>query len=415
MKEASKAFSTNAKVSEAATQKHINPVYYVTEGLMFIEPYIDTLRATCKQRWIGMSVLDVYRKEFQEFPPSYYELAVEKGAIRVNGKQIVPTFKLHTSNIITHCVHMHEPPTIAEELRIVHEDDDILVVDKPASLPVHPTGRYRYNTLIERLKIERGWKFLGPCNRIDIPTSGIVLLGKTPEASRRIAAEMLAGNIQKTYFARVAGNFPDTPNLVCEAPLTTAGFKRCTQAIADHADAVASSKECKTLFNRLFYDALTDTSVVECKPVTGRAHQIRVHLQHLGHPIHNDSLYNNALWQCKRSEMPGASAYEVAKAVAPHLATIEGHAFEAAILPKQTDASFDCVDFAELHTDDGQAVICWKCNLDVEIATLKRNLPRIDLHSFSYVIPNLGYTFQTFIPSWARQNDPVLSENEIQK
>ncbi|KAJ9120688.1 hypothetical protein QFC22_002619 [Naganishia vaughanmartiniae] len=126
-------------------------------------------------------------------------------------------------------------------------------------------------------------------DRIEL-TSGLMILALTGKASTGLAEEFIKGHVKKEYLARVNGKFPEEEIVVDQSLLTIdrqMGVVICTP----------DGKDAKTIFKRLHYDAKRDQSVVHCKPITGRTHQIRVHLQYIGHPIVNDPLYGTSdIW-----------------------------------------------------------------------------------------------------------------------
>ena len=225
---------------------------------------------------------------------------------------------MKNGDVISHTLHRHEPPVTSQPIGIVNEDDDMIVINKPAGVPVHPAGRYNFNSIIEIMRAERShtWNPL-PCNRLDRLTSGVMFIGKHPRAAEKISVQIQDRNVKKEYVARVIGEFPDG-DVVCEQPVMQISPKLGLNR------ARASGKSAKTLFRRLaYYPPLKGTdmknrdqpeqrseremirdskmswkskeghSIVRCLPVTGRTHQLRVHLQFLGHPISNDPIYCN--------------------------------------------------------------------------------------------------------------------------
>lgn len=206
----------------------------------------------------------------------------------------------------------------AQPIGIVHEDNDMIVINKPAGVPVHPAGRYNLNSIIEIMRAERShaWNPL-PCNRLDRLTSGVMFIGKNPKAAENISVQIQERSVKKEYVAKVIGEFPEG-DVICEQPVMQISPKLGLNR------ARASGKEARTVFKRLAYypparlvngeagkpeDTRTDKqqvrdskmewkakeghSIVRCLPVTGRTHQLRVHLQFLGHPISNDPIYCN--------------------------------------------------------------------------------------------------------------------------
>lgn len=194
----------------------------------------------------------------------------------------------------------------------------MIVINKPAGVPVHPAGRYNYNSIVEIMRAERGydWNPL-PCNRLDRLTSGVMFIGKHARAAAKLTDQIMGRTVKKEYIARVIGEFPEG-DVVCDQPVMQISPKLGLNR------ARASGKDAKTIFKRLAYyppikhingkhaepkDLRTNRekerdshmswkskegySIVRCLPLTGRTHQLRVHLQFLGHPISNDPIYCN--------------------------------------------------------------------------------------------------------------------------
>jgi tRNA pseudouridine synthase 9 len=199
-------------------------------------------------------------------------------------------------------------------IAIIHEDNDMIVINKPAGVPVHPAGRYNYNSVVEIMRAERGhnWNPL-PCNRLDRLTSGIMFIGKNPKAAEKLSLQIQGRTVRKEYIARVKGEFPDG-EVVCDMPILQISPKLGLNRVR------ANGKAARTVFKKLAYypsksrvdaidrkggELVTESeaskpkgySIVRCLPVTGRTHQLRVHLQFLGHPIANDPIYaNRRVW-----------------------------------------------------------------------------------------------------------------------
>lgn len=236
----------------------------------------------------------------------------------MNGKPVPSIYyPIRNGDIISHTLHRHEPPVTAQAIGIVHEDDDLIVINKPAGVPVHPAGRYNYNSIVELMRAARGpdWNPM-PCNRLDRLTSGIMFVAKHASAAERLGKQIQQRSVAKEYVARVVGEFP-AGDVVCEQAILQISPKLGLNR------ARASGKEARTIFRRLAYypgeriageggtraDESEEErrrkdetrpwrrkegySIVRCMPLTGRTHQLRVHLQFLGHPIANDPIYCN--------------------------------------------------------------------------------------------------------------------------
>ncbi|KAL8721819.1 MAG: hypothetical protein Q9225_001574 [Loekoesia sp. 1 TL-2023] len=293
--------------------------YYLEDGLRKVRPYHFTYNTYCKQRWRGRELLDIFATEFRDRPQEYYKDAIECGNVTINGQKVSSVQQIvKNGDVISHTLHRHEPPVTAQPIGIVHEDNNMIVINKPAGVPVHPAGRYNYNSIVEIMRAERGhgWNPL-PCNRLDRLTSGVMFVGKHPKAAEKLTDQIMARTVKKEYVARVIGEFPEG-DVICDQPVMQISPKLGLNR------ARASGKDARTIFKRMaFYPPRPMTngsgpkpedhrsekektqdskmawkgkegySIVRCLPLTGRTHQLRVHLQFLGHPISNDPIYCN--------------------------------------------------------------------------------------------------------------------------
>ncbi|XP_037550831.1 RNA pseudouridylate synthase domain-containing protein 2 [Nematolebias whitei] len=270
-------------------QEHFDEAsYYFENGLRKVYPYYFDFKTYCKGRWIGKSLQEVFTNEFRAESMEYYEKAVEKGRIRLNGNPVKNlSMVLRNNDLIGNTVHRHEPPVVGRPLEILVDDGEVLVVDKPASIPVHPCGRFRHNSVIFILGKEHGISALHTIHRLDRLTSGVLLFARTLETSKKLDQMVRDRQLEKEYVCRVEGEFPEA-ELICEEPILVVAFK------VGLCRVDPKGKESRTVFQRLSFNG--KTSVVRCLPLTGRTHQIRVHLQYLGFPILNDPIYGSLVW-----------------------------------------------------------------------------------------------------------------------
>lgn len=189
------------------------------------------------------------------------------------------------------------PPHMAATpmpLSLLYEDADMVVLDKPPGVVVHPArghmhGRTLQNGLLHRYAGERGREgvTIGPCHRIDRDTSGVAVFSRTREAYRNLTAQFADhGAVKKTYLAVVEG-VPSWDGAECREPLMEdpADDRRALVAPVEEGGKVA-----RTSFSVLRRGR--GGALVEASPHTGRGHQIRVHLAHMGYPILGDATYN---------------------------------------------------------------------------------------------------------------------------
>ncbi|TMW46612.1 hypothetical protein DOY81_008308 [Sarcophaga bullata] len=261
--------------------------YYIENGLRKVYPYYFTFTTFTKGRWVGEKILDVFAREFRAHPAEEYERCIKSGTLTVNYEKVPIDYRLKHNDLLANIVHRHEVPVTSQPITIVYMDDDIVVVNKPASIPVHPCGRYRHNTVVFILAKEYNLKNLRTIHRLDRLTSGLLLFGRSPKKARQMEHQIRNRQVQKEYICRVEGNFPEGI-IECSEPIEVVSYKIGVCKVSP------KGKDCMTTFQKISYNG--KTSVVLCKPLTGRMHQIRVHLQYLGYPVVNDPLYNHEVF-----------------------------------------------------------------------------------------------------------------------
>ncbi len=180
---------------------------------------------------------------------------------------------------------------VPDSLTILHEDPYLVAIDKPPGLAVHPSGRRLSGTLINMLhgmyrNLEDPTRDIIPklCHRLDRETSGIILVAKDPIAHSEVRKQFEKGKVQKTYLALVEGRLADDEGWIDER-IGPAERAKVRLKMAVRRDGQESLTRYKVLARS------QSMSLVECRPQTGRQHQIRVHLAHIGHPIVGDKLY----------------------------------------------------------------------------------------------------------------------------
>jgi 23S rRNA pseudouridine1911/1915/1917 synthase len=164
-------------------------------------------------------------------------------------------------------------------------------VDKPAGLPVHPTTRYLKGNLLTLLEKDFGTGSLHLCHRIDRETSGIVLLSRDLDGERFIKRQFSSRRVHKSYLALVKGHPSPAEGLV-DAPLRRSPHSsvHTKMEVAVGPAVLSPGKPARTRYRTV--DRSRRFALVECFPETGRQHQIRIHMAHLGHPIVGDKIYS---------------------------------------------------------------------------------------------------------------------------
>jgi 23S rRNA-/tRNA-specific pseudouridylate synthase len=184
--------------------------YIIKDGVRHVKPYPHEFISFAKGRWVGLELISMLCKEFGSHPRSYWEAAISCGNVLVNDKSVTSDYVLRHSDRLLHRSHRHEPP-ITGEVKLLGETSDLLAVSKPASLPMHPCGSYRYNTLMfimAKEPLTENQPRLNLVHRLDRVTSGVVIMAKTKEAANRVCNEIRSNKTKKVYLARVKGRFP---------------------------------------------------------------------------------------------------------------------------------------------------------------------------------------------------------------
>ena len=181
-------------------------------------------------------------------------------------------------------------PEVNADIRILHEDEAMIVINKPAPLPIHPSGRFNRNTLQAILQTVYHPQKPRPAHRLDANTSGLVVFTRTRHFAKFVQPQFERGEVEKTYLARVIGN-PVEDTFFCDAPIADEPVVAGARQI-DTADGIPA----RTEFCVIHRDP-DGTALLEVRPLTGRTNQIRLHLWHLGFPICGDPVYlpGNAL------------------------------------------------------------------------------------------------------------------------
>ena len=217
-------------------------------------------------------------------PEGRGEPFVEKrpGRKLLHGSRV--TIEIPESNRIQRVV------SAASELTVLYEDKQMLAVDKPPMLPVHPSGRHLADTLIQRVhaaydqKKERREYRIKLCHRLDRETSGVVLLARDPQSHSKLMMQFEKRETEKEYMAIVRG-VPTEDGGRIDFDLGSDTKSEVRLKMAPVAEGLPSVTRWSVL------ERYTDCALVSCRPETGRQHQIRVHMDAIGHSLVGDKLY----------------------------------------------------------------------------------------------------------------------------
>ena len=243
--------------------------------------------------------IDKYMSEHvQHSSRNRIQKAADAGFIQVNGKPVKSNYKVRPGDVITLMLDRpHYDTTIEPEdipLNIVYEDDQLMVIDKPAGLVVHPGCGNFHGTLVNAV----AWHLrdlptydpndpsVGLVHSIDKDTSGLLVIAKTPEAKTELGAQFFNHDTHRSYHALVWGNFTEDTGRI-EGNIGRDPKDRLRMAVFPPGSEIGKS----AITHYKVLERFGYVTLVECRLETGRTLQIRAHMKHIGHPLFGDERY----------------------------------------------------------------------------------------------------------------------------
>ncbi len=261
----------------------------------------------------GMELDEFLCLSFPLLNKGFLRRQIREGNILVDGGQALPSMRLKDNQVL--CIDFDEseglpaaPVAPKAEVVVLFEDDDVLVVDKPAGLAVEPERWERGEACLAGALLELSLKRSGLerssstesvatgldfrprlVHRIDKDTSGLVLVAKNIECERRLRAAFDEGTVSKSYLALVEGEYPvpaegEEPTSIIDLPIAPDKRRTGRMMVAEKGGRASQTRVS-------IEERFRGFTLMRCEPITGRTHQIRVHMQHLGHPLVGDKHY----------------------------------------------------------------------------------------------------------------------------
>lgn len=241
-------------------------------------------------KFLAAEIPDRSRAQIQEL--------IKEGLVTVLGGTVKPSYRLTAGDVVVARVSPEEEVELIPQpmpLHVVYDDDDVVVVNKPAGMVVHPAPGHQAGTLVNALLARfpeiagfaegetETTRRPGIVHRLDKQTSGLILVAKHKAAHQFLQRQFKERKVQKTYLALVEGRL-QPPSGIIDAPIGRHPQHRQRMAVLQR-----SGRPAKTVYRLIKY--LDDYSLVSVQPITGRTHQIRVHLAAIAHPVVGDAVY----------------------------------------------------------------------------------------------------------------------------
>ncbi len=273
----------------AAIAKCVNPL---PGGV----PYENVRPLFIKKDFDGWELGEVLLRLFPHIAPDEWRQRLLDGRFSQQGGPVVGARHIvRNGERYDQRMTLAAEPDVSGDIRFVYEDNALIVVRKPAPLPMHPSGRFHRNTLqhIINSVIHPAPR---PVHRLDANTAGLVLFARTRHVCAAMQRQFLRHTIEKTYLVRVQG-WPDWQETCCQVPISSLPAAAGSREVDEE-----NGQACRTDF-RVLHRFDDSTTLLEATLHTGRTNQIRVHLCHLGHPVCGDATYSTGRTSAARQTL----------------------------------------------------------------------------------------------------------------
>lgn len=310
----------------------------IEDHIIVVPPYMFEYESFCKLRWRDRTLRDLFLNEFRTRPIEEYQRLIDQKRLIVNDVPVDSLdYVVRNGDKIQHRSLFIELPGGSDKVKILYESSTILAVFKPCGIPCHPQGRFNKLSLTKIIqseylsKINVSSTYIHPINRLDRVTSGLVLLSKDSLTTKNLSSRIQFA--QKYYIAMINGNSSNFISHISQNNIEGTSIRellpeesygitshviKCEiglkilknregESLLTNVDNSEDGKYSLTYFFPLNLGSITNQSkkqrtsqygeytILLCKPITGRTHQIRAHLKYIGFPIVQDVLYNNEI------------------------------------------------------------------------------------------------------------------------
>ncbi len=284
--------SAQETMAEVVAKRQIK-LKKVTTPLPGSIPYINTRRLFVSSDQKGKMLYDVFAERVPSASQGFWEKMVERKLLvevihhqderLVEYREADPTVPLVAGQLFEQRYPGTTEPDVSTDIQILYEDSGLVVVSKPAPLPMHPCGRFNKNSLISFLEQVYHPQKLRIAHRLDANTTGVAILSRTSAVARQVQPQFEQGKVEKRYLALVHGHPPED-EFICDEPIGTSRVTGGGRRVEEGGQPSRTDFVVRERFD-------DGTALLEVSPKTGRTNQIRLHIWHLGFPIVGDPMY----------------------------------------------------------------------------------------------------------------------------
>lgn len=257
----------------------------VSDPLPGSEPYDNFRPINVPEAYDGKTVFELLEGLFSHVGPDDWRELIDAGRVLdASGQAVNAVHRVKGGERYQRVLPGHVEPEVNAQVRVLDEDEAVIVLDKPAPLPMHPCGRYNRNTLEFLLRCAWAPEVPRIIHRLDANTTGLVVCARTRHVAKLMQRAFSEGKVEKVYLARVTG-MPEQDEWVIDAPIAREASRVGAREIDPQGGQAARTRV------RVVERMADGTSLLVAEPLTGRTNQIRLHLAHAGYPIVGDSTY----------------------------------------------------------------------------------------------------------------------------